>query len=187
MSSSPQSISRKAESSTTSTCSSQTLSTPPDDVLRLLRRRHTPPKHASSSHRLPLFDRLPADERIVTTQPYDMPDEVVLQLSHRDVNLGFFKDRKDIVLSLRAEPTLRFDNNYLHHPRHRRRRSTALTENAGRPRRLGRQRLRRRRRRNPLHRSLAPQRRTPLHPPSTPSSSLDLTPATTTNKSAITA
>lgn len=89
----------------------------PDDVLRRYYVGATRAKARLFIHTdSPLFDRLPADERIVTTQPYDMPDEVVLQLSHRDVNLGFFKDRKDIVLSLRAGQTLRFDNNYLHHP-----------------------------------------------------------------------
>lgn len=89
----------------------------PDDVLRRYYVGATRAKARLFIHTdSPLFDRLPADERIVTTAPYDMPDEVVLQLSHRDVNLGFFKDRKDIVLSLRAGQTLRFDNNYLHHP-----------------------------------------------------------------------
>lgn len=89
----------------------------PDDVLRRYYVGATRAKSRLFIHTdSPLFDRLPADERIVTTTPYDMPDEVVLQLSHRDVNLGFFKDRKDIVLSLRAGQTLRFDNNYLHHP-----------------------------------------------------------------------
>ena len=89
----------------------------PDDVLRRYYVGATRAKARLFIHTdSPLFDRLPADERIVTTAPYDMPDEVVLQLSHRDVNLGFFKDRKDIVLSLRAGQALRFDNNYLHHP-----------------------------------------------------------------------
>lgn len=41
-----------------------------------------------------LFDRLPADIHQVDQTPYVFPDEVMLQLSHKDVNLGFFKSRK---------------------------------------------------------------------------------------------
>ena len=46
-----------------------------------------------------------------------MPDEIVLQLSHKDVNLGFFKTRKQQILSLRAGNQLHFDNNYLYDPK----------------------------------------------------------------------
>ena len=42
-----------------------------------------------------------------------MPEEVVLQLSHKDVNLSFFKPRKKEILALRAGQSLRFENNYL--------------------------------------------------------------------------
>lgn len=62
----------------------------------------------------PIFDRMLADERHVCLQQYDMPDEIILQLSHKDVNLGFFKSRKNEILVLRAGQTLRFDNNYLY-------------------------------------------------------------------------
>ena len=54
---------------------------------------------------------MPADEHHVCLQQYDMPDEIILQLSHKDVNLGFFKERKADILTLRAGQTLRFDNN----------------------------------------------------------------------------
>ena len=66
--------------------------------------------HTSSA----IFDRLPADQRTADQHPYGMPEEVVLQLSHKDVNLGFFKTRKKEVLSLRAGEQLRFYNNYLY-------------------------------------------------------------------------
>lgn len=66
--------------------------------------------HTSST----IFDRLPADQRRVDLHSYDMPDEIVLQLSHKDINLGFFKTRKKEILSLRAGEQLRFDNNYLY-------------------------------------------------------------------------
>ncbi|MDE6652792.1 MAG: RecQ family ATP-dependent DNA helicase [Muribaculaceae bacterium] len=63
-----------------------------------------------------LFDRMPADEHIVCQKQYGMPDEIVLQLSHRDVNLGFFKHRKKEILALRAGQTLRYADNYLYEP-----------------------------------------------------------------------
>ena len=61
-----------------------------------------------------LFDRIPADEHLVYRQQYGMPDEVVLQLTHRDVNLGFFKSRKREVLALRAGQPLRLEDNFLY-------------------------------------------------------------------------
>lgn len=61
-----------------------------------------------------LFDSMPADEHHICQQQYGMPDEIVLQLSHKDVNLGFFKSRKNDILALRAGQILRFANNYLY-------------------------------------------------------------------------
>ncbi len=43
-----------------------------------------------------IFDRMPADEHHVCLQQYDMPDEIILQLSHKDVNLGFSKSVRPI-------------------------------------------------------------------------------------------
>lgn len=63
-----------------------------------------------------LFDGLKADSKVDDTNIYPMPDEVVLQLSHKDVNLGFFKTRKKEVLSLRSGAQLQFRNNYLYNP-----------------------------------------------------------------------
>ncbi len=60
------------------------------------------------------FDRMPNDEHYVCLQQYDLPEEIVLQLSHKDVNLGFFKSRKKEILALKAGQELRFDNNYLY-------------------------------------------------------------------------
>lgn len=64
-----------------------------------------------------LFDRLPADNKTADQHHYEMPDEIVLQLSHRDVNLGFFKPRKKEILSLRAGEQLRFSNYFLYDPK----------------------------------------------------------------------
>lgn len=69
--------------------------------------------HTTSS----MFDSLPADRKIIDQHLYEMPDEIVLQLSHKDVNLGFFKTRKQQILSLRAGNQLHFDNNYLYDPK----------------------------------------------------------------------
>lgn len=66
--------------------------------------------HTDSS----IFDRVPADEHHVSSQQFDLPDEIIVQLSHKDVNLGFFKPRKNEILSLRPGQTLRFDNIYLY-------------------------------------------------------------------------
>ena len=52
------------------------------------------------------FERLGADKYIIDQAQYPLPDEVVLQLSHKDVYLGFFKSRKREVLALRSGDTL---------------------------------------------------------------------------------
>lgn len=65
--------------------------------------------HTNSS----LFDRLPANQHIIDRHQYEMPANIILQLSHKDVNLGFFKTRKNEVLALRAGEQLCFENNYL--------------------------------------------------------------------------
>lgn len=61
-----------------------------------------------------LFDRMPADGHLVFRDQYNMPEEIVLQLSHRDVNLGFFKTRKKEILALRAGQKLMFADNHLY-------------------------------------------------------------------------
>lgn len=61
-----------------------------------------------------LFDCLPADFHIVDQATYGLPEELELQLTHKDVNLGFFMCRKREVLSLRAGEQLRFADNYLY-------------------------------------------------------------------------
>lgn len=62
-----------------------------------------------------LFNRIPADRHYVDQNQYEMPSEVVLQLSLKDVNLGFFRNLKKEILALRAGNKLRFENNYLYH------------------------------------------------------------------------
>jgi ATP-dependent DNA helicase RecQ len=52
------------------------------------------------------FNHLSADRYLMDQRQYDMPEEIVLQLSHKDVNLGFFKERKQEVLALRGGDSL---------------------------------------------------------------------------------
>lgn len=66
--------------------------------------------HTNSS----VFNRIQTDKHIVNQQQYDMPEEVVLQLTHKDVNLGFFKSRKKEVLALRGGSALTYADHYLH-------------------------------------------------------------------------
>lgn len=85
-----------------------------DDELRRYYVGMTRAKHRLFIHtNTSIFDRLPADYHIADSHCYEMPNEMVLQLSHKDVNLGFFKTRKKEILELRAGEQLRFDNNYL--------------------------------------------------------------------------
>lgn len=65
--------------------------------------------HTNSS----MFDCMPADEICFDEQQYEMPDEIVLQLTHKDVNLGFFKPHKKEILALRAGEKLQYKTNYL--------------------------------------------------------------------------
>ncbi len=59
------------------------------------------------------FDRLPVDRVVDDTASYEPPDEVSLQLTHKDVNLGFFNGRKREVLSVRSGAPLVFNGSCL--------------------------------------------------------------------------
>ena len=54
------------------------------------------------------FNRLSADRYFIDPQQYAMPEEIVLQLSHKDVYLRFFKKRKQEVLALRSGDSLNY-------------------------------------------------------------------------------
>ena len=66
--------------------------------------------HTNSS----LFHISEVEKKCTDRTSYEMPNEVVLQLSHKDVNLGFFKTRKSDILALRAGEKLRYDNCFLY-------------------------------------------------------------------------
>lgn len=57
-----------------------------------------------------LFAGLTADCSIDDTSEYGRPDEIVLQMSHKDVYLEFFKRRKHEILSLRSGDTLIYED-----------------------------------------------------------------------------
>ena len=60
------------------------------------------------------FNHLSADRYLMDQRQYDMPEEIVLQLSHKDVNLGFFKEKKQEVLALRGGDSLTYDDFFLY-------------------------------------------------------------------------
>ncbi|MBQ3153578.1 MAG: RecQ family ATP-dependent DNA helicase [Bacteroidaceae bacterium] len=62
----------------------------------------------------PVFSKFNACQKNIDRTLYEMPDEIVLQLSHKDVNLGYFKSRKKEILSLKAGQQLHFNENYLY-------------------------------------------------------------------------
>lgn len=76
---------------------------PTDDILRryyvgITRAKRTLAIHTNGN----LFDSLKSAQHLYDAQAYDDPNEIVLQLSHKDVNLGFSKPHKDAILCLRS-------------------------------------------------------------------------------------
>ncbi|MDR1060118.1 MAG: RecQ family ATP-dependent DNA helicase, partial [Clostridiales bacterium] len=55
----------------------------------------------------------PSVERVEDPLRYPAPEEIVLQLSHRDVFLDFFKGKKKTILQLRSGMELRLDGEYM--------------------------------------------------------------------------
>ncbi len=62
------------------------------------------------------FNRLNADRYLTDRQQYDMPEEIVLQLSHKDVHLSFFKERKQEVLAFKGGDSLIYNDFLLYSP-----------------------------------------------------------------------
>ncbi|NLX92301.1 MAG: ATP-dependent helicase, partial [Clostridiales bacterium] len=57
--------------------------------------------------------RMPGVEWINDDCEYPEPEELVLQLSYKDVVLNFFKDKKELILSLRSGAELCFDGEFM--------------------------------------------------------------------------
>ena len=60
------------------------------------------------------FNHLSVNQYLIDQRQYDMPEEIILQLSHKDVNLGFFKERKQEVLALRGGDSLIYNDFFLY-------------------------------------------------------------------------
>lgn len=60
------------------------------------------------------FNGLDGAEYYCDDNQYPMPEEIVLQLSHRDVHLDYFKDLKHDILQLRAGDQLFYKDYYLY-------------------------------------------------------------------------
>lgn len=87
---------------------------PTDDILRryyvgMTRAKRTLAIHTNGN----LFDTLKSAQHLYDAQAYDEPNEIVLQLSHKDVNLGFSKPHKDAILSLRSGMPLTYHDHCL--------------------------------------------------------------------------
>ena len=87
---------------------------PTDDILRryyvgMTRAKRTLTIHTNGN----LFDSLKSAQHLYDAQAYDEPNEIVLQLSHKDVNLGFSKPHKDAILCLRSGMPLTYHNHCL--------------------------------------------------------------------------
>ena len=67
--------------------------------------------HTNSS----IFTRLDGCRYFRDKSVYLMPEEIVLQLTHKDVFLDFFKTRKKEILSMRSGDSLAFFENRLYH------------------------------------------------------------------------
>ena len=64
------------------------------------------------------FDHLKADRHATDPKEYAMPEEIALQLSHKDVYLGFFRGRKQDVLALRSGEPLTYNDAILYNANH---------------------------------------------------------------------
>lgn len=87
---------------------------PTDDLMRryyvaMTRARLSLSVHTNGG----AFDRMCVDSRMEDACDYSMPEEIVLQLSYKDVNLGFFKDCKHEVLALQSGAPLAYYDHYL--------------------------------------------------------------------------
>lgn len=61
-----------------------------------------------------IFNQSNVDQYSTDQQIYTMPEEIALQLSHRDVNLGFFKEHKDNILLLQSGDPLYYKDYVLY-------------------------------------------------------------------------
>ena len=56
---------------------------------------------------------LPDVVHVTDSNDYSEPSEIVLQTTHRDVVLDYFKNKKELIFDLRSGTTLKIDDVYL--------------------------------------------------------------------------
>lgn len=80
---------------------------PTDEVLRSYYVAITRAKHQLTIHTQgKKFDRIQADQKWYDPKEYDMPKEIILQLTHKDIYLNFSKPYKHEILSLKSGDSL---------------------------------------------------------------------------------
>lgn len=90
---------------------------PTDDMLRRYYVGMTRTKISLTIHtNSVLFNNIRADEHLLDKNAYSMPEEIILQLSHKDVNLGFFTKHKQEILSLRSGAQLSYHDHKFCNP-----------------------------------------------------------------------
>ena len=62
------------------------------------------------------FNSITSATHVADTRSYGMPTEIVIQMSHKDVNLSFFQHCHNDVLTLQSGDPLTCDDNTLHTP-----------------------------------------------------------------------
>ena len=61
-----------------------------------------------------IFNCIVPDVQYVDLKQYGIPEEIVLQMSYKDINLGFFKNRKNEVLELRGGSVLTYVDHFFY-------------------------------------------------------------------------
>lgn len=90
---------------------------PTDDILRryyvaMTRARHSLYIHTDGK----LFNDIRADRHIIDRKEFAMPADIILQMSHKDVNLNFFASHKQEILSLRSGAPLFYHDHLFSNP-----------------------------------------------------------------------
>ena len=128
---------------------------PTDEILRryyvgMTRAKQTLTIHTNGN----LFDTLHTAQHLYDAQAYDEPNEIVLQLSHKDVNLGFSKPHKDTILSLRSGMPLTYHDHCLCLPSTSRDIAQFSIKMNEKNREMGIERLQDNHRKNSIHRGM---------------------------------
>ncbi len=61
-----------------------------------------------------IFNHMPTDNYFIDKSQYSAPTDVILQLSHKDINLGWFKNIKREVLSMQSGDSLTYKDSFFY-------------------------------------------------------------------------